>query len=58
MNIIQQIETHVQALETAARISVANLPARVLATLKADPLVSLTIFTVSAVIGVILKAIF
>lgn len=54
MNLLAEITSHVEELESAIKSSSSGLLARVLATLKADWKVAAAFFVVGAIIGHVL----
>ena len=53
MNFLNDLKNHVDQLESALESSLASLPARVLATIKVDPSVSIILLATGVVAGVL-----
>lgn len=54
MQFLTDLRNHIDQLENAIEKSYAALPARLLATLKADPLVSVCLFGLGVLAGLVL----
>lgn len=53
MNFLNDLKNHVDQLESALESSLASIPARVLATLKVDPSVSIILLATGILVGVL-----
>lgn len=51
MNFLNDLKNHIDQLESALESSLASLPARVLATIKVDPSVSVILLAIGVVAG-------
>lgn len=55
MNFWNDLRNHIEQMENAIEKSYAGLPARVLATLKADPVVSIVLLVTGGLMALLLR---